>query len=113
MPEGLSEFQHTGNRALAKAEESQLAVIELQRELKLAVEELGYLKTFSRRLLRILKQQLHLEDHELDGLLLQTEEAQQRLAEEPGTRLAPLCPFCERPMQQDSRACIYCGKAVA
>ena len=85
---------------------------DLQRELKYLSEELGYLKTFSRRLLTVLKLQLKLSDTDLDVLMRQAEGAQNRLDERPGEHPAPPCLFCGRPLQEGLQACIYCGRAA-
>ena len=107
------EAQHNAQRALERSESNTLAIADLQRELKSAVEELGYLKTFSRRLLGALKAQLKLSDAGLGEMMRHVEESSARISEKPGFLPAPLCSFCERPLQLDSQACIYCGRRSA
>jgi hypothetical protein len=107
------DIQRTADRAYEKAEAAHSALLDVQRELKFANEELGYLRTFSLRLLAVLKLQLHLSDAELDQLVKQTAGAQDRMDEKPGTKVAPLCAFCHRPLQEDSENCIYCGRKPA
>ena len=112
MAEGDLELQHTANRALEKAENAGSAVQDLQRELKCATEELGYLKTFSGKLLKILELKFGLKYGELDALILRAEEAEASLEEKPGSQKAELCSFCGRPLQKGRTACIYCGRAI-
>jgi hypothetical protein len=113
MSEVNPELQRVASHALEKAEDAHLSIIDLKRDLHLISEELSFLKTFSRRLLDILKQQYQLDDPGLNELIRQTEGAELKLEEKPGSGLAPLCPACQRPLQQDSAACIYCGDRSA
>jgi hypothetical protein len=113
MSEVNPELQRLASRALEKAEDAHLSIIDLKHDLHIVREELSFLKTFSRRLLDILKQQVKLDDAGLNELIQQTEGAELKLEEKPGSGLAPLCPSCQRPLQQDSEACIYCGDRSA
>ena len=104
------ETRHSLNHGQEGAQGANEAIKEIQRELKRAHEELGYLKTFCHRLLGILKLQFRLNDEELNGLVEQAEVAQAQFEDKPGQKAAPLCSFCHRSLQADSAACIYCGR---
>jgi len=109
MPEVNPELQRMASHALEKAEDAHLSIIDLKRDVQLISQELSFLKTFSRRLLDILKLQYKLDDEGLNELIRQTEGAALKLEEKAGSGVAPLCQSCHRPLQQDSATCIYCG----
>jgi len=73
-------------------------------------QEVRFLVAFNHRLLGWLKTRLKLDDLDLDFLIQRAEAVENKRDEKPGIRIAPLCHFCFRPMQDDRAACIYCGR---
>jgi hypothetical protein len=102
---------YTASRALDKAEDNGESIADLGKKLASVADEVRFLVAFNQRLLGLLKSRMKLDDLDLDFLIQRAEAAADKRDEKPGIRIAPLCNFCFRPMQDGSVACIYCGRA--
>jgi hypothetical protein len=106
-----STTQFAASRALEKAEDNGESIADMQKKLASLGLEVHSLVAFNQRLLDLLKLRLKLDDQDLDLLIRRAEDAEFKSEERPGVRIAPLCLFCDRPMQDGSVACIYCGRS--
>ena len=111
MSENDAATQYAASRALEKAEDNGEDISDLKKKIGAVAEEVRFLAAFNQRLLGILKTRLKLDDLDLEFLIQRAEAVELKRDEKPGVRIAPLCHFCFRPMQDDSVACIYCGRA--
>jgi hypothetical protein len=111
MSDNDSATQFAASRAFEKAEDNGESISDLQKKLASVGEELRFLADFNERLLTLLKSRLKLDDSDLEFLVQRTDAVEAKREEKPGVHVAPLCAFCFRPMQDDSVACIYCGRA--
>ena len=102
--------QFASARALEKAEDNGENIADMRKRITSLEEEARALAAFNRQLLVTLKARLKLDDLDLDFLNQRTETSETKRDEKPGVHIAPLCNFCFRPMQEDSQACIYCGR---
>lgn len=109
----MSTESPSANRALEKAKDNGLNIGDLQKDLRTLGEELRYLVAFNHRLLDLLRPRLALNDADLDFLIRHAEAAETKRELKPGEHVAPLCRYCDRSMQEDSPACIYCGRLQA
>jgi hypothetical protein len=111
MSDNNAGTQYAASRALDMAEDNGEGLADMKKKLSSVAEEVRFLAAFNERLLGLLKSRMKLDDSDLEFLIRRAEAAEARREEKPGIRVAPLCHFCFRPMQDDSVACIYCGRA--
>ena len=103
--------QFAAARALETAQDNGEDISDMQKKLASLDLEVHALVAFNQRLLDLLKLRLRLDDQDLDLLIRRAEAAELKADERPGVHVAPLCQFCDRPMQDGSVACIYCGRS--
>ena len=111
MSDNDTATQFAASRALDKAQDNGENIADMQKKLVSLDLAVRALVAFNQRLLDLLKLRLKLDDQDLDLLIRRAEAVELKSDEKPGVHVAPLCQFCDRPMQEDSVACIYCGRS--
>ena len=91
-----------------KAEKLSMAVSDAasaQQSIKMLRERVDRQAVLLEGLWQLLKDKLQYTDDELEKIVLEMEDN-----DHDGTRVAPECPNCGRPLQENTPVCVYCGE---
>jgi len=94
-----------GNQKAEKLSMAASDAASAQQSLKSLREKVDRHSVLLESIWQLLKSKQQFTDDELDKLIVEMEAKMQ-----DGTRVAPECPSCGRPLQENTPVCVYCGE---